>query len=124
MAACSSGRGGHTAPSATASTISGWYHDAGEALAILRAPFRSLQQQHKRFRPEFCKYNSGSPRCNNGNRSPRGADTFLPERAFAGAPSDVVEVTFRDSVELPPDTEVAGSLTGSWAPLVPRQHVR
>lgn len=95
----------------------GRYHGTGEALVVLRVPFRSLQQHNRRFRPEFCKYNSGSPRCNNGNRSPRGAGTFLPELAFADASADVVEVTFRDSVALPADTEAAASPTGGWAPL-------
>jgi hypothetical protein len=51
--------------------------------------------------PLFCKYNSGSPRCNNGDKSPRGPDTFQRHNLFRGTPSNVVEVTFKNEMMLP-----------------------
>lgn len=93
---------------------------SGQELAIIRAPFASMRKHARQFRPEFCKYNSGSPRCVNGDRSPRGPDTFAPERAFAHAPGDVVEVTFHDAVALPPDAQVSERSGGPWQPLFPK----
>lgn len=50
---------------------------------------------------EFCRYNSGSPRCSAGKRSPRGPGTFVSAASFPHPPSAVVEVTFRHQVQLP-----------------------
>lgn len=53
--------------------------------------------------PEFCAFNSGSPRCSPiSGKSPRGPDTFLPAERFPRNPGEVVEVTFRQHVQLPP----------------------
>lgn len=50
--------------------------------------------------PRFCKYNSGSPRCTGGQRSPRGPGTFLRPSAFPHRAGEVIEVTFPASVDL------------------------
>src|SRR6185295_17449394 len=47
--------------------------------------------------PEFCKYNSGSPRCSNGIGSPRGPDTFVPASRAMFSAAKAVEVTFAKS---------------------------
>lgn len=50
--------------------------------------------------PKFSKYNSGSPRCTRGRRSPRGAGTFVLAEAFRYRPSEVIEVVFPQAVDL------------------------
>jgi len=50
--------------------------------------------------PRFCKYNSGSPRCSYGLRSPRGPSTFVGAETFTKTGSGVVEVVFRGRVRL------------------------
>jgi hypothetical protein len=52
--------------------------------------------------PSFCRYNSGSPRCSGGRKSPRGPDTFLSAAEFVGSASQVVEVTFLHRFALDP----------------------
>ncbi|MBX3376187.1 MAG: hypothetical protein KF678_04205 [Phycisphaeraceae bacterium] len=49
----------------------------------------------------YCRYNSGSPRCSGGRKSPRGPQTFARAKEFNGTACDVVEVTFEGSFELP-----------------------
>lgn len=56
--------------------------------------------------PEFCRYNSGSPRCTGGRKSPRGPDTFASATAIDASVGEVVEVTFEGPVLLPGDFEV------------------
>lgn len=51
--------------------------------------------------PCFSRFNSGSPRCNRGRKSPRGPDLFLPADTYGGTPGSVVEVTFRGHALLP-----------------------
>lgn len=60
--------------------------------------------------PLFCKFNSGSPRFNNGTPSPRGPDTFQRHCAFLGTASNVVDVTFTKQVVLPKDGVVIRDL--------------
>src|SRR6266536_6073616 len=52
------------------------YHE--EDAAILRVPTRLLFDENAPSLPLFSKYNSGAPRCVQGNGSPRGSDTFSP----------------------------------------------
>src|ERR1700704_582135 len=47
-----------------------------EAL-LLRLPFLPLYESADP-KPDFCRFNSGSPRCVGGRKSPRGPDTFVP----------------------------------------------
>ncbi len=62
----------------------------------------------------YCAYNSGSPRCSNGKKSPRGFDTFAKVDEFARTPGRVVEVTFETSVALPVDTRHGRTPQGPW----------
>src|SRR5262249_48751140 len=61
---------------------------------ILRVSLQSLLVENPAVTPKFCRYNSGSPRCSNGYKSPRGPKTFVSAQEFDGTPSNVVEVTF------------------------------
>ena len=64
--------------------------------------------------PEFCAFNSGSPRCSGGKKSPRGLETFLPPDRFTGTCSKVTELTYRQEVSLPVSTQYRHSPDGCW----------
>jgi hypothetical protein len=80
----------------------------------LQISFQSLLNVNRGVDPLYCKYNSGSPRCSGGNKSPRGPDTFLPAARFNGTPSQVVEVTFDIPIALPADVRVGNRPAGPW----------
>lgn len=88
-----------------------------ERPAIVRIASQSLFAANPSVEPLFCSYDSGSPRCSNGKKSPRGPNTFLDSDHFIGTPSQVVEVTFDREVLLPADTEVGSAPSGPWTPL-------
>lgn len=90
------------------------YQNESESLRILRIPFEALLEINRPNEPEFCRYNSGASRRHNGNRIPRGRNTFTPASLFEGGISDVVEVTFVGTIRLPHEIEVAGSYGGDW----------
>lgn len=50
--------------------------------------------------PQFCRYNSGSPRCNGGHPVPRGPNTFVPADLCSWRPGEIKEVTFSPAVLL------------------------
>ncbi len=77
---------------------------------VLRVVTSDLLKENGRINPLFSRYNSGSPRTNNGTKSPRGAETFSPAEKFTGGWGSVVELTFSSSVRLPPSTEVRRGL--------------
>jgi hypothetical protein len=83
------------------------------ALRICTAQLLELNSSNE---PLFCRFNSGSPRCVNGRKSPRGLSTFLPAEMFAGTRSEVVEVVFRGGICLPDTTEFTVSLGDRWRP--------
>jgi len=85
---------------------------------ILRMNIRSLLGSNPEVQPKFCRYNSGSPRCSNGAKSPRGPETFVPAGKFAETPGKVVEVTFEESIVLPADTTIGNHPNGPWRPLL------
>jgi hypothetical protein len=87
---------------------------AAEKPIVLRMQFASLLSANVGRDPLFCKYNSGSPRWVSGKASPRGPSTFEKCGKAPFLPSGVVEVTFRSSVRLPADVEVADSYDGLW----------
>lgn len=70
--------------------------------AIVRVNTALVVGSSENAEPEFCKYNSGSPRCSGGNRSPRGPETFVNAAQATFLASQVVEVTFPQGVLLPP----------------------
>jgi hypothetical protein len=82
--------------------------------AALRVDTRELFESANPAAVLFCPYNSGSPRCVNGRKSPRGPHTFLSVCDFPGTLSKVVEVVAKDTVHLPESTEFGTS--DSWKP--------
>jgi hypothetical protein len=84
---------------------------------VLRVHTAKLFESNPVNKPLFCRFNSGSPRCVDGRKSPRGPSTFLPAEVFAGTRSEVVEVVFDGSVHLPDTTEYAPSNFGPWQSL-------
>jgi hypothetical protein len=86
----------------------------GEKPVVLRIGFEALLRANPGVAPRFCRYNSGSPRCSNGKRSPRGPDTFLLAQDFHETASKVVEVTFDTEIRLPQDTEFGETPKGPW----------
>ena len=88
-----------------------------EKPAIIRIRFEALLAANSGVVPRFCRYNSGSPRCSNGNRSPRGPDTFLLAPDFPETPSKVVEVTFEQVIALPQDAQCGPTPEGPWRSL-------
>jgi len=103
-----------TAVSPVPSGIRHFERYESERPLILRVSFKSLLALNPSANPLFCPYNSGSPRCSNGRKSPRGPDTFLSARAFIGTPGRVVEVTFNTEISLPRDTECGPRPQGPW----------
>lgn len=89
-----------------------------ERPVIVRVPSRDLFEANQDVDPELCKYNSGSPRCSYGDKSPRGPNTFLDPLEFDGTPSNVVEVTFRSRVTLPISAQMGSSPSGPWRALM------
>jgi len=85
-----------------------------EKPVFLRVDLQALLIANPTATPRYCKYNSGSPRCSNGVKSPRGPDTFLLAAEFDGTPSSVVEVTFDTAIVLPPNTECGNHPGGPW----------
>jgi len=81
---------------------------------LLRFTFRSLVSANPHIVPLFCAYNSGAPRCSNGQRSPRGPDTFQPAAAFNRPTHQVVEVSFASEVMIPSHAEIGTHPNGPW----------
>lgn len=81
---------------------------------LLRVKFQSLLDSNPGAIALFCRFNSGSPRCVHGKKSPRGPNTFVSAEEFRETPSRVVEVTFNGPLTLPPDTEFGRRPKGPW----------
>jgi hypothetical protein len=82
---------------------------------LIRVKTVDLLAANDRAIPEFCRYNSGSPRCSGGRRSPRGPETFVEASSFEGLPSKVVELVFREVAVLPDSWEISHSSDGPWS---------
>lgn len=90
---------------------------AAEHPVVLRISTHALFTANNGLTPEFCRYNSGSPRWTYGRASPRGTSTFAPcDQADFGA-ANVVEVTFPGTVKLSAQVEMGASPAGPWIPL-------
>lgn len=85
-----------------------------EAPAIIRVPTASIFDANCGFAPLFCRYNSGSPRCSNGQPSPRSLKTFSPADEVEFAAALVVEVVYEQAAVLPGDAEIGQALAGPW----------
>jgi hypothetical protein len=88
-----------------------------ESPAILRVPTLDVFEANPAVLPLFCRFNSGSPRCTQGRPSPRGAMTFVEAQDAAFRASQVVEVTFAGSVELPATAQLGVRPGGPWQSL-------
>ncbi len=95
---------------------------ADEQPVIVRVPTAALFEVAN-VAPSFSAFNTGSPRCSGGRRSPRGPGTFSEADAFPRSWSRVVEVAFRGSASLPPNTEWGQEPQGPWQVLL-RQPAR
>src|SRR5256885_179662 len=89
-------------------------HYKAENPVILRIELNALLELNPTAVPRFCRYNSGSPRCSHGKKSPCGPRTFLTQSDFGDTASNVVEVTFETEVQLPKTTELGSSPRGPW----------
>lgn len=84
---------------------------------VLRLPVSAVVRRNPGLEPMFCKFNSGSPRCSYGNKSPRGPHTFVSCSDAQFNRGQVVEVTFRGTLSLPDECQYADSYDGPWLPL-------
>lgn len=84
---------------------------------MLRVPTAALISPQTPGLAQFCPYNSGSPRCSGGKKSPRGLRTFLPAQKFERNAGDVVEVVFDHTVDLPDSTVFRDEAHSTWVPL-------
>ena len=85
-----------------------------EAPALLRLSYNELLESNPDAIPLFCKFNSGSPRCSSGRGSSRSSQTFVTAQDAGFTPSNVVEVTFLESVHLPQNVHVSDVPDGPW----------
>ena len=91
------------------------YSSSGFDLVFLRIPFAEVAALNEGRGPEFCKYNSGAARQNDGKPIPRGSQTFLPAVMANFGIGQVREVCFRDFVLLPPSVEFSvEGWNGPW----------
>lgn len=90
------------------------YRNESPRPAILRMTLSNVLAANPGMEPLFCKFNSGSPRCSWGKKSPRSKQTFLPARDAAFGVSQVVEVTFPGGIHLPQEVMVGNSPEGPW----------
>jgi hypothetical protein len=84
----------------------------GESVVILRVPLTQMLDANQGRIPHFCDRNSGCPRRSNGKPALRHTRMHHSAGAFAGTPSQVVEVAFRGSVALPDGTEISTDREG------------
>ncbi|MGP1309508.1 MAG: DUF7002 family protein [Phycisphaerales bacterium] len=74
---------------------------ASEDCAVLVIDGHALLEANAECVPMFSRYNSGSPRCSGGKKSPRGRDTFVSAERFSQTPGRVIETVFAAPVTLP-----------------------
>jgi hypothetical protein len=87
---------------------------AAEKPSILRISTAALLAQNPTQPPLYCRYNSGSPRCSNGVKSPRTTRTFLSGDEADFGVGEIVEVTFIGDIQLPAELHVGHSPAGPW----------
>lgn len=93
---------------------------AAEKPSILRVGTAVLLDENPSRQPLLCRYNSGSPRCSNGAKSPRTSHTFVAEEEADFTAGEIVEITFIDYVKLPPSFELGDHPCGPWRPVTMR----
>jgi hypothetical protein len=85
---------------------------------LIRVASIHLFEANGNSAPEFCQYNSGSPRCSGGVGSPRGPGTFVESPVARFTACKVVEVTFREQALLPAEVQTSNSPSGPWRRLM------
>jgi hypothetical protein len=73
-------------------------------------------------KPQFCKYNSGAPRCCSWYRekaAPRGKSTFQVAEHYENGPSTVREVTFTNQCLLPNNLDISFHVLKPFKPVSP-----
>lgn len=78
---------------------------------LIRLPFREVGDGQT---PYFSRCNAGATRMQHGKPVPRGPRTFLQALEADFPRSEVVEVTFVQTVKIPQSSEWALSLGGPW----------
>lgn len=89
------------------------YHGNGSMPVTIRVPFAGMLDANPAVEPLFCSVNSGARREPGSRRTPRGPHLFRNALNFSLRPRNVVEVAFRQAVELPPGASYL--LEGEWA---------
>lgn len=93
------------------------YKERGKELAFLRIPLTDAVATKGNGVPEYCRFNSGGPRCSGGKKSPRGPHTFVDADDAEFTFGKIREVVFREVLHLPQSTEICyGSCNGPWEP--------
>ncbi len=96
----------------------GTYHERGQDLVFLRIRLADAVAMPENLEPEFCRFNSGGPRCSGGKKSPRGPNTFVKGSEADFTLGEIREIVFRNKFHLPSSTELCfGSWDGPWVPL-------
>ena len=91
------------------------YSKRGNELVFLRILFKDAVAMTENSVPEYCRFNSGGPRCSGGKKSPRGPKTFVEADHADFTLGRIREVVFRDVFHLPKSTEIChGSWEGAW----------
>jgi len=77
-----------------------------ENAVVLKVQTTSLLRSNPAAVPLFSRFNSGAPRWSGGKPSPRGPNLFIPVESFNGPAADVVELVFRDEINLPANATI------------------
>ena len=110
-------RGDHTGLLSKDRGHFGTYSERGNQLVFLRVPFMDAVVVNENSAPEYCRFNSGGPRCSGGRKSPRGPNTFVQADQADFTLGKVREIVFQDVFHLPDSTEIChGSWNGPWQP--------
>lgn len=88
-----------------------------DEVVVLRIPSKDLILSNPLVEPQVCSYNSGSPRCSGGKKSPRGWNTFVPFSRSIMRPSQVVELVYADKANLPNSTQASTQGLADFQPL-------
>ena len=96
--------GSATAPIRAGRRLLDHYREDGPA--VIRVPSRDLLARNGSIVPLFCPFNSGAPRQQAGQRVRRGPDLFQAAAAFPRRASEVTELVFQSSAQLPDSCEV------------------
>ena len=91
------------------------YKQREEQLVFLRIPFADAMEIEENGIPQYCRFNSGGPRCSGGAKIPRGPSTFVEASDADFTFGKVREVVFPNVFRLPDSTQMCvGGWSGPW----------